>query len=161
VTPSKTVVGQGYSLNTSVTPTNQGDSAETFNVTLYANTSVIGQIEVTLTSGNSTTITFTWNTSGFAKGNYTISAYAWPVPGETYTADNNCTDGIVRVAIPGDIDPVDGYVGIDDIFSIASHFGQDPSSPTWNPNCDINGDEYVGIDDIFVAASHFGQEEYS
>jgi len=159
VTPSKTVVGHGFSMNINVTAANQGDFTETSNVTVYANTTIILQTEVTLTSGTSTTITFTWNTSDLAKGNYTISAYAWSVPNETYTTDNNCTDGTVKVGIPGDVDPVDGYVGIDDIFSIASHFGQDPSSPTWNPNCDVNGDEYVGIDDIFIAASHFGQEE--
>jgi parallel beta-helix repeat protein len=35
VTPSKTVVGQGYSLNVNVTAANQGTNAETFSVTAY------------------------------------------------------------------------------------------------------------------------------
>jgi len=31
---------------------------------------------------------FTWNTTSFAKGNYTIDAYAPPVPNEMDTTDN-------------------------------------------------------------------------
>jgi len=96
---SKTVVGQGYSVLIGVGFWNYGNHAETFNLTVYANTTSIAAQTVTLTSGNSTTITFTWNTTGFALGNYIISAYAWPVPGETDTADNTFTDGIVTVTI--------------------------------------------------------------
>ena len=53
---------------------------------------------------SSTILTFTWTSRGFAEGNYTISAYAEPVPGETDTADNTFIDGSVRVSVPGDID---------------------------------------------------------
>lgn len=62
----------------------------------------IGTEVITLASGNSTALTFTWNTAGFAKGNYTISAYAWPVQGETNFDYNNCTDGSVTVTKVGD-----------------------------------------------------------
>ena len=103
VIPSKTVIGQGYSTSISVTATNQGGLTETFSVTVYANTTEIETREITLSSGHSTTITFIWNTSGFAKGYHTISAYAWPVPGETDTADNNCPGGWILVAMVGDL----------------------------------------------------------
>jgi len=52
----------------------------------------------------------------------------------------------------------DGYVGIDDIFLIASSFGEEPGRPRWNPDLDINKDNYIGIDDIWIAASNFGWE---
>ncbi len=52
---------------------------------------------VTLGSGNSTTIIFTWNTGGFADGNYTIHAYATPGLGETNVKNNMYTDGCVIV----------------------------------------------------------------
>ena len=52
----------------------------------------------------------------------------------------------------------DGYVGIDDIFAVATHFGQTPGSPGWDPKYDMNGDNYIGIDDIFEVAIHFGEE---
>jgi hypothetical protein len=103
VHPWKTIVGQGYSMRINVTLANQGDFTETFNVTLYANTTTIKTQEITLTSGNPTTITFTWNTTGFAKGNYTISAYAIPVTGETDIINNNCTDGSVLITKVGDL----------------------------------------------------------
>jgi parallel beta-helix repeat protein len=102
-TTSRTVVGQGYSLNINATVANRGDYTENFNVTAYANTTAIQTETLTLTSQSFTTLTFTWNTTGFAKGNYTISAYAEPVPGETDTADNNCTGGWILVAMVGDL----------------------------------------------------------
>jgi hypothetical protein len=158
-TYTKNVVGQGFSFSVSVTAANRGDFTETFNVTVYANTTIIASQNVTLSAGDSTLVTFTCNTTVFALGNYTISAYAWPVLGETNIQDNNFTAGTVRVGIPGDVDPADGYVGIDDIFNIATHFAQEPNHPNWNPIYDLNNDLYVGIDDIFTAAQHFGQED--
>jgi hypothetical protein len=52
----------------------------------------------------------------------------------------------------------DGYVGIDDIFTVASAFGSEPGRPRWNADFDFNKDDYVGIDDIFFVASNFGWE---
>ena len=68
VASSKTVVGQGYSMNITVTVGNQGEPTETFNVTVYCNETAItlpneeNYTTVTLASGNSTTITLLWNT---------------------------------------------------------------------------------------------------
>jgi hypothetical protein len=162
VTPYKTVIGQGYSLNINVTAANQGDYEETFNITLYANTTAIATQTITLTSGNSTTITFTWNTTGFAKGNYTISAYASPVSNETDTADNTFTDGWVIVAMVGDITGPDGWPDgkvdmISDIRAVVKVFGVVYPNPRYNPNCDINGDGVIDlINDIRTVAKHFG-----
>jgi hypothetical protein len=52
----------------------------------------------------------------------------------------------------------DGYVGIDDLFTVASAFGTEPGHPRWNADFDFNKDDYVGIDDIFFVASNFGWE---
>ncbi|MGD2072377.1 MAG: NosD domain-containing protein, partial [Candidatus Thorarchaeota archaeon] len=51
----------------------------------------------------------------------------------------------------------DGYVGIDDIVSVAEHFGESPGHPDWDPVYDVNDDDYVGIDDIVEVAEHFGE----
>lgn len=56
----------------------------------------------------------------------------------------------------GDING-DKYVGIDDIVTVAEHFGTSPSSPNWDPRCDINGDDYVGTDDIVLVAEDYGK----
>jgi parallel beta-helix repeat protein len=156
VSPSKTVVGKGFTLYTYVSVQNQGWNTETFNITAYANTTIIQIKNVTLPNGNSTTITFTWNTSGFAKGNYTISAYAQPVSGETDTADNNSADGTVYVGIPGDIN-ADGIVEMMDFYYASLAFGSEPGHPNWNPNTDINDDNIVEMMDFFIISQHFGE----
>lgn len=68
VAPSSTVVEEGRKVPINITVANQGDLTETFKLTTYANTNIIANLtNITLTSGNSTTITFTWNTKGVAK----------------------------------------------------------------------------------------------
>jgi len=157
VTTSKTFVGQGYSLHINVSIFNYGMFAEIFNVTVYANTTIIDTlVNVTLTSRNSTTITFTWNTTGIAEGNYIISAYAWPVPEESDTADNNRVDGLVLVTIPGDVDG-DQDVDIFDIVAIAGAYGSEEGDPAYDLNCDIDGDGDIDIYDIVAATGNYGE----
>jgi peptide/nickel transport system substrate-binding protein len=162
ITPYKTVVGAGYSTLINVTVADEGLNTETFNVTAYANTTDIATFtNITSTSGSSTTITFTWNTTGFAKGNYTLSAYAWPVPGETNTADNNFTGGMIIVAMVGDITGPDGFpdgdCDIRDVSAVARLFGVSSPSPEYNPNFDINDDGDIDIKDVSTVARHFGE----
>lgn len=76
--------------------------------------------------------TFAWNTTGFAKGNYTLLAYAWPVNGETDTADNTLSNGIANVAMPGDIN-ADGFVDIFDCVRIALALSSALNDPNWIP----------------------------
>jgi len=156
VNRSKTIVCQGYSMFFDVVIENQGDVTETFNVTIYANTTTIETLEITLNSANCTVISFTWNTAGVVKGNYTMRAYAWPVLREKDLADNTLTDGWVIVALVGDIN-ADGIVDITDIYLIALAFGAMPSDPRYNPNLDIVYDGIVDISDIYTAAIHYGE----
>jgi hypothetical protein len=159
VIPWKTVVGRGFTCKINVTVINQGDFTETFNVTLYANTTSIATQAVTLTNGNSTTITFTWNTTGFAKGNYTIKAYAWPVQGETHTTDNTCySTTSVHVGTPGDING-DTYVNAKDAVLLGKAFGSHQGQAEYNPNADINGDGYCNAKDAVILGSHFNEHD--
>jgi hypothetical protein len=159
VVPSKTVVGQGYSVIIEVTTENQGNYTETFNVTAYTNTTAIQTTSVVLASGSNVTVTFTWNTTSFANGNYTISAYATPLLGETDTADNEFTGRMVRVTIVGDVAPEFGIVDIVDIVYVAIHFGAEGGEPEYEPNADINGDDIIDIVDIVIVAIHFGETD--
>jgi hypothetical protein len=98
VLSSKIVLGQGSSDSINVTVANQGDYTETFTITVYANTSMIGTATVyNLVNGTSTILTFTWDTTDFAFGNYTVSAYAEPVTGEINVANNTFVGGTVQV----------------------------------------------------------------
>jgi hypothetical protein len=158
ITPSKTVVGQGLTVKMDVNISNQGNFTETFNVIVYANTTSFATQTVTLTSGTSTTITFTWNTTGFAKGKYTISAITDTIPGETDIEDNTLTDGWIVVTVIGDING-DFKVDITDLVLVIKYFGSYPSHPTkpWNPNADINCDNKVDITDLVLLIKHFGE----
>jgi len=157
VTPSKTIVGQGYPLDTVVTAADLGDYSETFNVTLYANTLPIASTNVTLSAGSSTNIALSGNTTGVAYGNYTISAYAWPVPDETNTTNNNCTGSSVIVSIPGDLNG-DFKVNSLDVAIMGRAFGSTPNSANWNPNADIDDNGIVNMVDVAILARHYGQQ---
>jgi hypothetical protein len=59
-------MGQGYSADISMTVANEGDFAETSNLTLCVNTSAISSRIIALASGSSISVIFTWNTSDIA-----------------------------------------------------------------------------------------------
>jgi hypothetical protein len=103
VEPEKTVIGQGYDLRVTVKVGNYGVYNETFNVTVYINTTVLGFQAVTLSSGTKADVLFVKSSSSFSKGYYTLNASADPVSGETDTADNNCPGGWILVAMVGDL----------------------------------------------------------
>jgi len=167
ITSSKTIVGQGLNTKINITVENHGETSETFNITIYANTTIIDTItNITLTNGTSTTLTLTWNTTGIAKGNYTITAKATPIPYETDMEDNTLIDGWVFITIPGDIN-ADQKVNILDCIILANHFGHTngnghaPSTKEWMAclNSDINNDNRVNILDCIILAGHFGEKD--
>jgi hypothetical protein len=168
ITPQKTVVGLGYSMYVNVTVQNFGSSSETFSVTAYANSTAIKTKQTTVASDLLENLQFTWNTTGWAKGRYTISAYALPVPGETNTTNNKCVASLtVRVAMIGDITGPDGWpdakVDIRDLASMAKIYGVSYPDLRYNPNYDITGpipgiaDGKIDIRDIATAARDFGK----
>jgi hypothetical protein len=157
VITSKTIVGQGFTLRLNLKIINYGMCNETFTLILYANKSIIAMQTIALTRRNSTIVTFTWNTAGFAKGNYTISAVADTVPGETETEDNNSTDGWVTVTIPGDVDG-DFDVTILDVVKITSIYATKLGDPQFNPNSDIDNDGTITILDVVACTTHYGQK---
>jgi outer membrane protein assembly factor BamB len=156
VITSKSVVGSGYSMGINVTAADVGDFTETLNVTAYANATIIGSENVTLPAGNSTTVTFTWDTTGFAYGNYTISVYAPPVPGETKTANDSLTSDVVTVTIPGDVDG-NYMVNQGDVLAILKAFGSTIGMPNYVANCDIDGNGRINMEDLVIVLTHFGQ----
>jgi hypothetical protein len=97
--PSRTVFWRRVSDCINVTVINYGSYTETFNATVYANTTAIATQTVTLTVGNSTTITITWNTAYFAPGIYTISASVMLVQSETNYWAGPFTYGTVDVVL--------------------------------------------------------------
>jgi parallel beta-helix repeat protein len=156
VISNKTVIFQGFIGPVTVYGANRGEYDETFNVTIYSDATSVASAAVPLQNGSTTTITLSWNTTGFAKGNYTISAHALVVPGETNTANNNFTDGFVYVSMVGDLN-CDGKVDGRDITIVAKCFGSHLGSPNYNPNCDLYNRGKIDGRDITVVAKNFGK----
>ena len=157
VTLSRNIVGRGYSLDINITVTNQGSKIQGFNVTVYANTAVIWKQTIILTSENSTTITFTWNTASFDKGNYTLWAYVEPIEGETNTTNNQLVYGTLVVTIPGDVDG-NFEVDIYDVTAICVCYDSKPGDPNYYPNCDLDGNGIIDIYDVTTACITYGQK---
>jgi hypothetical protein len=150
----KTIVGSGLILPINVTVTDVGSYAETFNVTVYANGSAIGQQQtaIPITSGSSEIIQFSWNTNGWNKGNYTISATVAFDATNTFTAPAQ-----IEVTIIGDV-LGKHQVNILDVVAITSIYGVKQAQPRWNPNCDIENIGQITILDVVACTSHYGQK---
>ena len=85
-------VATGELVNITVVAKNNGTVNETFNVTLYYDSALIGTQNVTdLASSTNTTLLFVWNTTGILAGTYTVKAMASKVEGEMNIANNVLT----------------------------------------------------------------------
>lgn len=153
---SKTIVGLGYNTSLKFRINNYGEETETFNLTIQANSTTIHEQTVTLMPGDFEKVSFAWNTSGCAYGNYTVNIMIDTVPGETDTTDNTFNDCWVLITIPGDVNG-DGVVELTDFYLTSQAFGSYPDHPNWNPNADINDDGIVELTDFFIMSSHFGE----
>jgi hypothetical protein len=163
VVTAKTVFMEGFTGNMTVNAVNKGEYNETFWVTVYAtpigtaNPMVIGSQQVNnLNPTSQIALTFTWNTNGFAKGNYAVSACAQAVQGEANLADSSFTGGLVKVTIPGDANG-DFRVTMDDVMLELAAFGSTRRQPRYDANLDIDNNGRITMDDIMVALANFGQ----
>lgn len=173
----KEVVFQGFKCcDINVAVADLGSYTETFNVTAYATNTATGNatilatfLNVTLVDGTFTSLAFDWNTTGFAKGNYAISAYAEPVQNETDTTNNNFTDGWIIVAMIGDITGRTGYpdgkVDARDVAGMCWRYGAQIGDPQYDPNWDPTGQAYgvpdgkIDARDVSLVASRYGQKD--
>jgi hypothetical protein len=102
VIPLTTQVYQGETLEVYVTLKNNGTESESFNVTLYYDSGVVGVLPVDgLGADEFLDLTFVWDTTGVIVGNYTLKAVAGIVEGEVNIENNEFIDGVVEVmAVP-------------------------------------------------------------
>jgi hypothetical protein len=156
ITASKSIVGQDYAVNVTVVVANQGSMIEQTNTTVYLNADALRSLSFAVGAGESFVCTFIWNTTGFSKGNYTISALVGTIPGETDTADNTIVGSEIKVTIQGDING-DFKVSLTDLVMLANAYGTKLGDTKWNPNADINGNGVVDLPDLVLMANHYGQ----
>jgi hypothetical protein len=148
----------GSRLNGTVTISDPGDYPETLNLTVYWNSTVpiVTRPSLPLSSGASSNITFTWNTSGLKCGVYKFSAAVTSVPGETYLLNNAVNGPTVVLSLRGDVNG-DHRVDVVDLATVGAAFGTTFGSPGYNPAADLNNDGIINIVDLAIVGSAFGQ----
>jgi len=158
ILPKNTNIGQGFTLDISVTVVNNGLFSETFNVTLFANTTQAAppQTVANLDAGKNVTLLFQWNTKNWTISNYTLSATADTVPGEPNTANNTLVDGNIYVMLTGDVNN-DGIVNITDIatFVVSHAFNSFSGGAHYMPFMDIDGSGRIDTRDLLIIAINF------
>lgn len=158
ILPKNTVIGQGFTLDISVTVMNNGLFSETFNVTIFANATQAAppQTVANLDAGKNVTLLFQWNTKNWTISNYTLSATADTVPGEPNTANNTLVNGNIYVMLPGDVNN-DGIVNITDIATVVvSHaFNAFSGGTRYMPFMDIDGSGRIDTRDLLIIAINF------
>jgi len=148
----------GSKVSVNVTVENQGGSMEMFNLTVYANATIIYVEEFNLSAGENATLSLLWDTSECEMNkNYTIAAYADIVNGEVDVEDNSLVDGTVWVKMPGDIDG-NGKVDYKDLFTLAASYGTKVGDDGFNASCDFNNDGKVDYKDLFTLAANYGSK---
>jgi hypothetical protein len=163
VVNSKTIIGRGCSESVDVTLDFQNTNSNA-NITVYANSSEIHSELIALTTAG-LTLSFEWNTSGFAYGNYTLEAHAELVQGGNNISNNGFTCPVpVHIGVPGDVSSstfgtYDTVVNMRDIAYLIRFFNAKPGSPSWSSNADVNGDGVVNLKDIEIALLNFCKHE--
>jgi len=149
------IIAMGQTLKINVRVENHGTSIETFNVEVYVNDALAAsaQTVVDLALAGQVDLVFSWDTTAFALGEYTLSAVAI-LPTDENLGDNTLAYGTVTVIFPGDVNQ-DHVVNMADIAAAALAFNSSPGLPNWNPYADMNGDGKVELRDIALAAINF------
>jgi hypothetical protein len=99
VAVSSLTVVAGGKVSVNVTVANRGNLTESFDVSLYCDSWVIGSQTVSgLFSGVSRTLVFEWDTKNVNAGDFVLTATASTVAGETNAWDNSFSYAAVTVA---------------------------------------------------------------
>jgi len=162
---SKTIVGQTSPARIDVTVENLGDYGEVVNVTVYADSTIVQAFNgMAMPAHTQNVLTVIWNTVGFARGYYTISANVSKAPHEVDLFDNVLVGGKVLVTVVGDVNG-DKAVNVLDLILVASHLGHTNGdghtsySSDWYKcmNTDLNNDNQHNVLDLILCANHLGQ----
>lgn len=145
----------GDIVNINVTAANEGTVTETFNVSVYYGSNLMGIQTVTnIAPGSSQILQFSLNTTNVPFGYYNITAVA--------STGSTLNGGLLIVTTSGDITGPNGIpdlkIDIRDINLVAKAYGSDPVDrpKNWNPICDINRDGQVDIRDVSAVAKKYG-----
>jgi hypothetical protein len=158
VMPDLSMAYQGWDVLINATVRNKGNLTETFDVQFYFGSNLIGKLTVeNLAPNEELTITITWETKNVTPCHeYTIKAKIEPLPYEMNVADNELTDGKVKIRWMGDVNG-DGTVDSRDITDAILAFRTYPGRPGWNPEIDLDRNKIIDARDIVIIIINFNR----
>ncbi|NVM23595.1 MAG: hypothetical protein HWN68_17665 [Desulfobacterales bacterium] len=153
----------GSKVPINITVKDEGSWRETINLTLKYDDTLIGNKTFDVYKDQSTTVSFTWNTTSVSYGNYTLSATATVLPSPSNSGgidddptDNTLDDGTIFITITGDANG-DRKVDKSDLSELNAAYGSAPGDANWNERCDFNGDNKVDALDLFDLGKNYGK----
>jgi parallel beta-helix repeat protein len=173
--PDRNAACKGFNLSINAFVQSEGITIVSVNITIYANTTVIGTENLTLIGRSSVILQLNWSTSNLNEyDNYTLRAYAKPIPYEKDLSDNDCSySDVVTITHMGDINN-DKKVDTGDLAPVSAAYGSlrinNPNDPRYGqywhpvqcvtcphtPNADINGDHKIEVQDLARTSGQFG-----
>jgi hypothetical protein len=159
---SPKVVAGSKNVHVNLTLANQGTYAEDCNVTVCANITSVGSLAVTVAGGDSMNVALTWNTAGFVRGNYSMSAIITTRTDGTNVSEYRFVGGWLFLTFLGDVTSAtigtpDGKVDLRDIAYLVQLYNTTPNSPKWDPKADLNEDLRVDMKDIAITVLNYGK----
>jgi len=139
-----------------VTVADFGLSNETFLVSLVANSTIVAQQNVFLTTGLSQLIRFSWFPNITIRANYNVTVQAQQVLGDPNVANNIIAGGLFNVRMKGDVNG-DCRVDIIDLSTIGAKFGLVSTDRSYVSAPDLNNDGTINIIDLVLTAVNFGR----
>lgn len=139
-----------------ITVKNEGTVTETFNVTIYSNSTPIEIITVTdIGPLEKQTFSFKWNTTGLEVCSYyIIEAIAETLENETDTVDNALSYGPIWVKLLGDVNG-DRVIDIYDVVRVATVYASSQGDPGWDIMADLKPDGKIDIYDVVIVCSKY------
>jgi len=146
-----------WSVSVKVTIKNEGTYHETFNVELYANSTIIQTKQVSnLGPVQTQTLTFTWNTTDLTLlANYTLQAIAEILENETDTSDNSLDFGPVFVTMIGDI-MFNRKIDLYDAVALLKIYGVKEGNLNWDIMMDLVRDGAINLYDAVKLLTKYG-----
>ena len=154
-TPPKVNPRIGETVKFSAIVTNLGNYNESTQVNFYVNSILTLTLPVSIAAGQSTTVTFLWNSTGQKAGRYPVSIKVIPVAGQVLIS-NIALNSTFLLTFKGDATR-DGTVNILDLAMITSRFDATSISPNYLAEADLNHDGIINILDLVMVAADFGK----
>jgi hypothetical protein len=146
-------VGEIVKITANITDT--GSYMESTQARLYLNSVLTSTVPINLIPGQTITVTFSWNSTGFNPARYPIMVGINPVANELLST--NTLNSSMIITFRGDVNR-DGRVDISDLALIGSHFQATIGSPNYYPDADLNRDGIINVSDLAILGADFGKQ---